>query len=144
MSNKITWKMVYDEFKSIYPNKRREVIYYESYGPSEILIFMKDGSKYVYNQQYRRLRCVKEARPVPKPEPIGDKERLIIFSKKLRKIMRKQHINQRELSELTGISRQAINRYLNCERIPDIRTIWKIVDALECEPNDLLLINRPK
>lgn len=144
MSNKITWKMVYDEFKNIYPSKRREAIHYEPFGPSEILIFMLDGSKYVYNQQFRRLRCVQEARPVPKPELISDEERLIIFSKKLRKTMKKQHINQRELSELTGISRQAINRYLNCERFPDIRAIWKITDVLECEPNDLLLINRFK
>lgn len=144
MSNKITWKMIYDEFKNIYPSKQLEAIHYEPFGPSEILIFMSDGSKYVYNQQYRKLRCVQEARPTPKPKPISDKERLIIFSKNLRKIMKKQQVNQRELSELTGISRPAINRYLNCERIPDICTIWKIIDALECEPNDLLLINLSK
>lgn len=144
MQDKITWKMIYDEFKDTYPSKHKETIHYEPFGVAEILIFMKDGSKYVYNHQYHRLRCVQEPRPIPEPEPLSDEERLNEFSKKLRKVMKSRHINQRELSELTGISRQAINRYLNGERIPDIRIIFRIMDALECEPNDLLLTKRYK
>lgn len=144
MHNKITWKMIYDEFKDTYPSKRKEAIHYEPFGVAEILIFMKDGSKYVYNHQYHRLRCVQEARSVPEHEPLSEEEWLNEFSKKLRKIMKAHRINQRELSELTGISRQAINRYLKGERVPDIRMIFRIMDALECEPNDLLLIKRHK
>lgn len=138
MKDKITWKMIYDEFKNAYPSKRKEAIHYEPFGVSEILIFMKDGSKYVYNQQYHRLRCVQEARIIPEPKPISDEEWLNEFSKKLRKAMKSRHINQRELSELTGISRQAINRYLNCEREPGITTVRKIANALDCKLSDLL------
>lgn len=138
MKDKITWKMIYDEFKNTYPSKRKEAIHYEPFGVSEILIFMKDGSKYVYNQQYHRLRCVREARVIPEPEPISDEEWLIIFSKRLRKAMKNKHVNQRELSKLTGISRQAINRYLNCEREPGITTVRKIANVLDCKLSDLL------
>lgn len=138
MKDKITWKMIYDEFKNAYPSKRKEAIHYEPFGFAEILIFMKDGSKYVYNHQYRRFRCVQEARVIPEPEPISDEEWLNEFSKKLRKAMKSRHINQRELSELTGISRPAINRYLNCEREPGITTVRKIAIALDCNFSDLL------
>lgn len=138
MKDKITWKMIYDEFKNTYPSKRKEAIHYEPFGFAEILIFMKDGSKYVYNHQYRRLRCIRDPRPIPEPEPINDEEWLNEFSKKLRKAMKNKHVNQRELSELTGVSRQAINRYLNCEREPGITTVRKIAIALDCKFSDLL------
>lgn len=138
MKDKITWKMIYDEFKGTYPSKRKEAIHYEPFGVAEILIFMKDGSKYVYNHQYRRLRCIQEARAIPEPEPISDEEWLTIFSKRLKKAMKNKHVNQRELSELTGISRQAINRYLNCKREPGITTVRKIANALDCKLSDLL------
>lgn len=52
--------------------------------------------------------------------------------------MRRNGIDQSELARKSGVSRQAINRYLNRQRMPNLRSIVNICYALNCDYDDIL------
>ena len=65
----------------------------------------------------------------------------VILIKRIKSRMNILHINQRILSERTGIPKQTISRYLNGERKPTFDMIIKISKALNCSAGDLLDID---
>lgn len=66
-----------------------------------------------------------------------------VISKRIKCKMNILHINQRILSERTGIPKQTISRYLNGERKPTFDMIIKIASALGCSTGDLLDLDEP-
>ena len=63
---------------------------------------------------------------------------LITFSDNLRYMMSEHYINQSELSKESGISRQAINSYLNARRMPSLKAVINLSYALNCDLDDLV------
>lgn len=63
---------------------------------------------------------------------------LITFSNNLRYMMSEHCINQSELSRESGISRQAINSYLNAQRMPSLKAVINLSYALNCDLDDLV------
>lgn len=142
--HKIPWKKLYDEFKATYPKLAREqVVHWEPFGQMEILIILKDGTRMVYNYLQKRSRFIY----VPRIEPIekdevqfnfkSEDECLADFSERLGLIMKDRKMSQKRLAEYTGISRQAINNYLNGKRMPSAYILGKIATVLECSIFDL-------
>lgn len=74
---------------------------------------------------------------------MNQEELLILFSKRVKSRMNILHINQRILSERTGIPKQSISRYLQRERKPTFDVVVRIAQALECKPGDLIDIDEP-
>lgn len=66
-----------------------------------------------------------------------------IFSDKLKDLLDEWGMNQKELSEETGISESTISRCLRGECIPNIKTIVNICYALDCNPEDLMDFYEP-
>ena len=56
---KVTWEDVLADFKKRHPTLRREVAYWSPYAFDEILIYVKDGRRLVYNYSDRRARILK-------------------------------------------------------------------------------------
>ena len=50
------------------------------------------------------------------------------FPERLRQLRKNQHISQRTLSELCGLSKNAVARYESGERIPTLPTLEALVD----------------
>ena len=60
------------------------------------------------------------------------------FGDNLVYMMKSSNLTQRELSYLTGLSESAISSYINKRKIPGIKAIINIADALECTVSELI------
>lgn len=60
------------------------------------------------------------------------------WSEKIRKLMDEQHMNQKQLSEKSGITEPSICRYLKGERVPRIDIIINFARALNVSIEYLL------
>ncbi len=60
---------------------------------------------------------------------------------KVKKAMDEKGINQKKLSELSGITEPSVSRYLKGERTPRIDIITNFARALNLDINDLLDVN---
>lgn len=60
----------------------------------------------------------------------------LLFGRRLRMIMRDREINRVQLSEITGISKMSIGRYINGTSLPSGYTIRKFARALNCSTDD--------
>ena len=47
--------------------------------------------------------------------------------------------SQEELAERSGLSQAAINRYMQCKRMPTAKAIVSICCAFDCDIDDLIL-----
>ena len=70
-------------------------------------------------------------------------EWLDIFGDNLKSMLEHANMTQMELAEYSGLSKAAISRYINKERIPSLRAIINISYALECDVGELIDFNDP-
>ena len=57
---------------------------------------------------------------------------------KVNQLMKQRHINQKQLSELSGITESSISRYLHSEQRPRMDVVLNIAKALNVEVDYLL------
>ena len=121
----ISWKMVFDDFKKHYPDKWRKGTSYSALGHMAIIVYIPEDGKYKYEyfgskltliEKYLSYRQLKVLRAFEREEALRD-----IF-----KVMQAKGISQSELSRLSGISRESINRYKSGARTPTYATSDKI------------------
>lgn len=67
-----------------------------------------------------------------------EQEWLSIFSDNLVDILDDAKITQQDLSEMTGLSRTTISRYINKKQLPGPKAIINIAEALDCDYEELL------
>ena len=60
------------------------------------------------------------------------------WSEKVKRMLADRNINQKELSEKSGITRASISRYLKGNRRPRIDVVINFAKALGVEPEELL------
>ena len=61
-----------------------------------------------------------------------------VLSKRLKELLEKNNMSQRELAEKIGITEVTISRYISAQRVPKATEILKIADALNCSCDYLL------
>lgn len=54
MSNKITWEMILNDFKKHHPRLTKQVEWWCPHDYAEVLIYLKDGMKLVYNYDKKK------------------------------------------------------------------------------------------
>ena len=69
---------------------------------------------------------------------ISEVEFICIFADNLSDIMDEVGISQRQLAKKAHITEAALSRYLNMQRMPNMRTFMNLCYALQCEYSDLL------
>lgn len=69
---------------------------------------------------------------------ISEIEFICIFADNLSDIMDEVGISQRQLAKKAHITEAALSRYLNKQRMPNMRTFMNLCYALQCEYSDLL------
>lgn len=69
---------------------------------------------------------------------ISEVEFICIFADNLSDIMDEVGIGQRQLAKKAHITEAALSRYLNKQRMPNMRTFMNLCYALQCEYSDLL------
>lgn len=51
---KVTWKEVYDNFKSVYPNLSKGAVNFRPYNYMSILVYFENGNKILYDDITKR------------------------------------------------------------------------------------------
>ncbi len=69
---------------------------------------------------------------------ISEVEFICIFADNLSDIMDEVGISQRQLAKKAHITEAALSRYLNKQRMPNMKTFMNLCYALQCEYSDLL------
>ena len=64
-----------------------------------------------------------------------------LFAKRISRKLVANNMKQIDLAEKTGIPKQTISRYMNCQRKPTYDTVILIAQALNCTPGDLIDID---
>ena len=61
-----------------------------------------------------------------------------VLGERLKELLEKNNMSQRELAEKIGITEVTISRYISAQRIPKATEIAKLADALNCSCDYLL------
>ena len=60
-----------------------------------------------------------------------------IFSQNLKKYLKKENMNQAELAEKIGASRQSVSNWVTGKQVPRMEKLQKVADALNIDKNKL-------
>ena len=71
-------------------------------------------------------------------DTMGQQEWLNIFGDNLVDMLRKANLTQEDLSEMTGLSRSTISRYIRKRQMPSPKALVNIAEALECDYEGLM------
>ena len=134
MANQSNKERVYSEYlfgemKLYYPWLAVDAEKYVVCGPMQLLVTMKNGKRYIYDNHDRTFEYVREM-----TEGIWKYR----FGRRLCRKMEFAGLGREALSERTGISRGMISNYLNGKALPNAYNLEKLAQALGCTIDDLL------
>lgn len=106
----------------------------------DVLIYLKDGRKYIYDTftGYHRQIHYDDVRDIPEEQ---ERRR---FGIALKEIMDRKGITQDELADRIGTSQTMISRYVSGYCIPGGITLLKIAKVLNCSMDDLFCVDYNK
>lgn len=70
-----------------------------------------------------------------------EQELMKLFAKRISRKLVANDMKQIDLAEKTGIPKQTISRYMNCQRKPTYDVVVRIAQALNCNAGDLINID---
>jgi DNA-binding Xre family transcriptional regulator len=120
-------KHLIERLEQYYPFIARTAVEYIQVGPMELMVNLDDGSTVLYDdidQSFRNLP--RDSRHMSEQQCRQE------FSIRLRRLMYRQGITQKELAEETGISEITISNYITGKRTPSFYNVDKISKALKC------------
>lgn len=131
------YENIFDDFKTYWSFESVNVKDYRPRGDRGIRIEMKDGRQLDYDSVTHSIRPVKDYTANAITE-ITDERCRESFSYRLMELMNMRGFTQQTLAEYTGISKGAINKYLNKNATPSMTALRKISYALQCSLDELL------
>lgn len=58
IKRKVTWKDIFNSFKSVYPRLSKEAQDYRPYNYMSIIVYLADGTKVVYDDMVKRAKML--------------------------------------------------------------------------------------
>lgn len=131
------YNKIIEEYKMWHPNLYEQTVECRPSGRYCILIELADGSKIEYNSIDNTVRDVTRfyiREPnVSVNEEMWRKE----FGRKLHRAIVDRGITQEQLSDMTGISRQMLSRYVRGNSTPSGYILTRLSEILECDVREL-------
>lgn len=128
------YKTIIDEYKKWHPSMYEKTIECRPSGRSSILATLKDGSKIEYESNGNTVRNVTRMYTCQAAdEETWRKD----FGHQLRKAISDRGYTQEKLSEVTGISRQMLTRYVRGNSTPSGYILTRLSEALDCDVREL-------
>lgn len=124
---------LYDDFIFYTKTDESEIVDIKQLNMFDLQVKLNDGS-YIYDNFTNRIRRL--------PDNINnmtDKEMTNDFMHRLNAMRKRNGYTIKDLSEITGISLSALSRYANGECTPTVINIRKLVEALHCRVEDLIM-----
>ena len=130
----------YDEivelFKKAHPYLANGIRDWRPRGEYGIRVEMTDGKVYDFHSMSKSIRNV-ETRPMYHDDVLNEDKWREIFADRLNEYMCTKRITQQALAEYTGLSKGAINNYINGNATPSAYALSKLARALDCTVMDL-------
>lgn len=131
------YENIYKTFEAYHPDAARNAVDYRPNSSISIRISTKDGNEYDFDVISKGLRRVEDVKPLDKEE-VTDEMCRKSFAIHLYDMMVKKGFNQQTLADYTGISKGAINGYINETKTPSLTNVRKIAYVLCCSVAELI------
>jgi ribosome-binding protein aMBF1 (putative translation factor) len=132
------YESIINSYKIWHPNLYKKTIDCRPSGRYSILAELDDGSKIEFDSLDNTIRNVtkyyiRESSGAEIDEESWRKE----FGRKLHRAISDKGFTQEKLSDLTGVSRQMLSRYVRGTSTPSGYILSKFVDVLDCDAREL-------
>jgi ribosome-binding protein aMBF1 (putative translation factor) len=127
---------ILEDFKVYHPYLADGIKDWSPRGEMGIRVLMTDGTKYDYHSISKTIRKVSE-RPAHQFDVYDEDAWRDVFADRLAELICTKGISQQALAEYSGISKGAINNYINRKATPSAYVITKLARALDCTIMDL-------
>lgn len=124
-------ELIYN-LRMYYPGLYHDAVKYYIKSPREIIVLLGDGTYVSFYDPNKSFRVIRS------PYEMNNDQFMIEFGIRLRKILNEEGITQEELSEMTGISRPTINKYIKGKSMVSSYNMTKIARALKRSITDFI------
>lgn len=128
---------IFDEFKLRHSYLIDGVEDWGPIGRTAIRVNMKNGTMYDFDARSNTIRNVKD-RPMHYDNTYDEDEWREVFADRLAEMICTNRLNQQALADYTGLSKGAINNYINKKATPSGYALTKLARALNCSVIDLI------
>lgn len=134
-SNLADWDRIFKTFENRYQHLVDRMVDWYPSGRNEFTVVLNDGTEVVYNYVDDKTR--RSYIPKYDNSEVSEESWSKEFGIRLYKIMNERGISQNELSEMTGISKVSLSKYMNGKAIPSAYNARRIARALDCSMYEL-------
>ena len=136
MMSEAFYKAMLDDFERRFVFESNPVVMWEPISDYEILVTLKDGMKFVYNNvtQAAQNMSIRERPGYVMKDDVIRRE----FGRRLYIHMKLAGMIQEDLADAAGISTVSISNYLNGYSSPTVVTAYKLAHALGVELRELI------
>lgn len=131
------YETIIDSYKNWHPSLYAKTVDCKPTGYYSILAVLNDGSRIEYNSLDNTIRDVTRFYIRESDSTLNEETWRKEFGRQLRHLIAERGISQDRLSDLTGISRQMLSRYVNGNSTPSGYTLTRLSEILDCDVRDL-------
>lgn len=131
---------IFAEFKKLYPELCERGMTHHGHGFETIRIRMPKKGCVEYNRFRKSLTWLDHNGDKQYETTQRNKRResmYKIFIESVNRYISDNNITQSYIAELSGISRQKINEYINGKSIPKVSTMYKILNSLNVDVSEI-------
>lgn len=130
------WNGILDDFEMYNNHLISKVVDWYPSGQAEITVKLDDGRKLCYDWRIKRSRFI---RTIDDPDGCNDEvEWRSRFAKSLNDRLRKMCASESWLSEVSGISKVTLSKYMTGKSTPSAYNISRLAKALRCSTHELV------
>ena len=121
----------YENLKLYFPFIVEQAVQIEEEGLWYLVAHLDDGTSVIYDNYLKTIRRLPD-----NPRELTEEECRNEFGIRLRKVMQRKLISQKELAAKTGIDESLLSSYINGKRSPSFYKVDQIAKALDCSTED--------
>lgn len=131
------YERIIAQYKNWYPNFYAQTVECRPSGRYSILVSLNDGTKMEYNDSDNTIRDVTRYYIRETIDGFDEETWRKEFGRHLRKVIGDKGITQERLSEMTGLSRQMLSRYIRGTSTPSGYILSRLSEVLDCDVREL-------
>lgn len=131
------YEKIIEQYKLWFPGLYEQTVECMPSGRYCILAYLDDGTAFEFNSLDNTVRNVTKLYIRDTRDALDEESWRKEFGHKLRRAIADRGINQDKLSELLGISRQMLTRYVRGTSTPSGYNISRLAEVLNCDVREL-------
>lgn len=131
------YEQIIDSYKKWYPTLYDRTVECLPSGRHSILVMLNDDTKMEFDAFDNTIRNVTRLYKHEHIEAMNELAWREEFGRKLRRAIADRGINQEQLSDMLGISRQMLTRYVRGTATPSGYNLTRLCEILDCDVREL-------